>query len=431
MKSISILFYLLKGSPCIDIQTQDGDISALVYELFTKFDHETDPNDLSICLKPIQQNNEIMRNAVKELIEKYSEKMPEINQLNKIFKMMDDGEYFLIIVNYKPRVDETYEYYSILMKLNQPNFDIEKHLREGTELFENIWHNYELFITREDSRQLIGEHDRSKRVCRFCGRTMADGAFFRKEAHAITEGLGNKTVILMEECDECNEYFGKTIERDLLTYLSLFRTFFGILNKDNKIPTIKGKNFEYRNNGDRNISLYIIDDGTNTFSEDTSLPPTNILLKFNEKLLKQNIYKALVKFGLSILNSSKMIKFKETIEWVRNADNFKMNLPKVALLASYKLYKERPLLVVYIRTNDNKNIPYAVAEFHFTFLTFVYIIPTFSDDEKIFLSDDEYKEFWKCFKHYYLVKEFKFESFDDSINREVQFQLNFEQNKPI
>jgi|GEM_PF-3965993 len=43
MKSISILFLLLKDSRCINIQTQDGDISAFVYELYTKFDHETNP----------------------------------------------------------------------------------------------------------------------------------------------------------------------------------------------------------------------------------------------------------------------------------------------------------------------------------------------------------------------------------------------------
>jgi hypothetical protein len=431
MKSISILFYLLKGSPCINIQTQDGDIFSIVYELFSIFDHETDLNDSSIYLKPIQRNTDIIRNAVRELIEKYSEKTPEINQLNRIFKLMDNGEYFMIIVNYRPNYEEMLKYYSKLIKLNQPNFDIEKILHEGTELFKSIWDNYEMFITRENSQQLIGEKDRSKRICRFCGRTMANGAFFRKEAHAISKGLGNRTVILLEECDECNEYFGKTIERDLLTYLSLYRTFFGILNNDNKIPTIKGKNFEYRNHGDRNISLHIIDDGINTFPEDPLLPPTNILLKYNEKIIKQNIYKVLVKFGLSILDSSKIVKFKDTIEWLRNADNFKNNLPKIALLTTYDLFKEKPLLTVYKRKNDNINIPYAVAEFHFTFLTFVYIIPTFTDDEKYFLSVDEYTEFWKFFKHYDLAKEFRFESFDDSISREVQFNLNFVQNKPI
>jgi hypothetical protein len=427
MQSISILFYLLKSSPCITIQTQDGNIAGFAYELFTKFDHEIDPNDKSIFLKQIQRNTKTVRDGVQEIIEKYSEKMPAINQLKRIFNLMEDGEYFMIIVNRKPSYEKTYEYYSEIISLNSPNFDIEKHLRDGTELFKNIWDNYDLFITRNNTRQLIGEKDRQKRICRFCGRTMADGASFKKEAHAISDALGNKTVILMEECDECNEHFGKTIEQDLLVYLNLYRTFFGIMNRDNKIPTIKGKNFEYRNNGNRNISLEIIDDGTNTFPDDPSLPPDNILLKYYEKITSQNIYKALVKYALSVIDRSKISRFDKTINWIRDSNNFKQNLPKIAVLASYELFKEKPLLTVYVRKTDNNNIPYAVAEFHFTLLTFVYIIPTFSDEEKQYLSDEEYKEYWKFFKYYDLAKEFKFESFVDSVNREVQFSLNFVQ----
>ena len=429
MKSISILFYLLKGSPAIDIQVQDGDITGFVYELFSKFDHRINPVDSSICLNPIQQNTKIVRNGVQEIIKKYSEKTPAINQLNKIFKLLDDGEYFMIIVNQRPSYDEMFKYYSIIMKLNLPNFDIENYFRDGTELFKNIWENYDLYITRENTRQLIGEQDRHKRICRFCGRTMVDGASFKKDAHAISEALGNRTVILTEECDECNEYFGKTIEQDLITYLNLFRTFFGILNKDNKIPIIKGKNFEYRNLGNKNISLQIIDDGTNSFPEDPALPPNSVLLKYNEKITKQNIYKVLVKFAISIIDRSKISKFDKTIDWIRDNNNFKQNLPKIAVLSSYELFKEKPLLTVFIRKTDNNNIPYAVAEFHFTFLTFVYIIPTFSDEEKHYLSDEEFVEYWKFFKQYDLAKDFEFQSFNDFVNREVQFSLNFVQDK--
>jgi hypothetical protein len=431
MKSVSILFYMLKGSPAIEINTPDGDIAPFVYELFTKFDHETDLNDLSIFLKRIQRNTEPMRISVQELIDKYSDKTPAVHQLNKIFKLLDENEYFMIIVNHRPNYEEMYKNYSVLMKLNFPNFDIEKNLNEGIELFKDIWDNYTIHITRENSRMIVGEKERQKRICRFCGNSISTGAKFKMEAHAISEGIGNKTVILAEECDSCNEYFGKTIERDLLTYLSLYRTLFGILNKDNKIPTIKGKNFEYKNLGNRNISLQIIDDGTNTFPDDQSTPPNNLILKYNEKIIKQNIYKVLVKYALSVIDSSMLSKFKNTVLWLREKDNFKSNLPKIGVLASYEMFKDKPLLSVYIRKTENKNTPYAVAELHFTFLTFVYIIPLFSDDEKEFTSNDEYEHFWKFFKHYDLIKDFKFESFTDSIDREVQFVLNFVQKNNV
>jgi hypothetical protein len=122
----------------IDIKNKDGDILPFLYELFTKFDHDLNPHDKSICLKPIQRNTEIMRDAVKELIERYAEKNATIRQLNKIFAQMADGEYFMIIVNHKPDHNEMYERYAVLMKMNFSDFDIEKHMREGAELFKNI-----------------------------------------------------------------------------------------------------------------------------------------------------------------------------------------------------------------------------------------------------------------------------------------------------
>ncbi|MEX6156050.1 HNH endonuclease [Providencia hangzhouensis] len=44
---------------------------------------------------------------------------------------------------------------------------------------------------------------------------------FNKEAHAISEALGNKSIILNEECDNCNEFFDKNIERDFLLIMTL------------------------------------------------------------------------------------------------------------------------------------------------------------------------------------------------------------------
>ena len=47
-------------------------------------------------------------------------------------------------------------------------------------------------------------------------------------AHTISEGFGNKHIITNDECDECNEYFGKYVEPDLIEYLDPFRVFFGV-----------------------------------------------------------------------------------------------------------------------------------------------------------------------------------------------------------
>lgn len=64
------------------------------------------------------------------------------------------------------------------------------------------------------SKVHIGEPQRDKRVCRFCGRSMPD-VKFKKVAHALSESIGNKHIINNEECDSCNENFS-IIEQDFL-----------------------------------------------------------------------------------------------------------------------------------------------------------------------------------------------------------------------
>ena len=46
------------------------------------------------------------------------------------------------------------------------------------------------------------------KVCRFCGKRYPD-VKFKKKAHAISEFIGNKEFVLRNECDACNEKFGK------------------------------------------------------------------------------------------------------------------------------------------------------------------------------------------------------------------------------
>ncbi len=64
-----------------------------------------------------------------------------------------------------------------------------------------------------DKRVLIGENDKTKRVCRFCGKASSSVTTFKQNAHAISESLGNKLLYCNEECDSCNASFS-AIEQD-------------------------------------------------------------------------------------------------------------------------------------------------------------------------------------------------------------------------
>ncbi len=74
-------------------------------------------------------------------------------------------------------------------------------------LFGEIKKVYSISAFDASTKKTIGEQDKSKRVCRFCNNTRTNISF-NNIAHAISESLGNKKIILNEECDECNSEFG-------------------------------------------------------------------------------------------------------------------------------------------------------------------------------------------------------------------------------
>lgn len=74
-------------------------------------------------------------------------------------------------------------------------------------------------------------------VCLFC---KSDGPFSTVE-HIIPESLGNDDLVLHGEvCDKCQAYFGKEVEKFLLskTPFAFWRTFLGIKTKKGKYPSV-------------------------------------------------------------------------------------------------------------------------------------------------------------------------------------------------
>ena len=91
------------------------------------------------------------------------------------------------------------------------------------------------WIVRPTDKVVLGEA--SSRTCRFCGKSEPE-VTFKLEAHAIPEGLGNKSIFSNYECDPCNQAFGRGIENDLGNWSKPMRTFSRIRGK-NSVPTLK------------------------------------------------------------------------------------------------------------------------------------------------------------------------------------------------
>ena len=416
MKEIRITFLALSRTVEMKIESEK-EINSFVNDLLIILAKEIDYENLKINIDSLQQNTEEFRAKINSVIQKYKTFEPKIQQINTYFKDLKDNEYFFIFPNDTIHKQQRFHLFNYLSAL-QKGEDFEKMTKEMDDLFGVLMDSYEMFAFNENTKNKIGELDKSKRVCRYCNER-SPKVSFRKIAHSISEALGNKKIITNDECDACNEKFGKGIENDLILYLNLCRVFFGIRGK-NGIPKLKGKNFEIENNETIKIKQILSDEEIN----DPNRDDFQMKLETTEKITIQNIYKALSKYALGVIDRTQIENFKNTIEWINGKRNID-NLPKIAILPSYDLFSTHPQLMVYIRKTEDNKLPYAVAEFRFTYLTFVYIIPNSNKDTTDFTQDNNFEYFWNFFKHYSSIQDWSFQKMDDNTIRPFVINLKF------
>jgi hypothetical protein len=423
MKNFKLTFLALSRTTEMEIESEN-DISLILNDLLMAFAKEIDYENLKINIYYLQQNTEEFRAKINSVIQKYKTFEPKIQQINTYFKDLKDNEYFFIFPNDTIHKQQSFHLFNYLSAL-QKGEDFEKISKEIDELFGVLMDNYEMFAFDADRKNniKIGESDKSKRVCRYCNKKSPEVSF-KKVAHSISEALGNKKIITNDECDACNEKFGEGIENDLILYLNLYRVFFRIRGK-NGIPKLKGKNFEIEIKNEETITIDILSDEEIAVSDCNDF---QVRLETTEKITTQNIYKTLSKYALGVIDRTQIVNFKDTIEWINGKKNID-NLPKIAILTSYDLFSTHPKLTVYLRKSKDDKLPYAVAEFRFTYLTFVYIIPNSNKDTTDFTQDNNFEYFWNFFKHYSSIQDWSFQKMNDNTIRPFVMNLNIGKNK--
>lgn len=174
---------------------------------------------------------------------------------------------------------------------------------------------HSLFL-RPGGRLVLAASDR--RVCRFCGRDSAKTRF-RNRAHAIPQLLGNRTLFTREECDECNLFFGSTIENDLGNWTKPTRTFSRIKGKRG-VPTLKNEKEGWRIEYDGSAFHMTQIESNPMFNVDLHKRQFKLQLK-RDPYTPVAVLKALVRVGLTILPNDELANFGEALKWVRNSDH--------------------------------------------------------------------------------------------------------------
>jgi hypothetical protein len=415
MYSYKIEFITLNDTIAFELES---DIKAIVEEfvndllsIFVVISEDNQPT-----INSLQEYSKSIEKDLTDFLSKYKVKLPQLNAVLAFFKKIKYGERFIFLPNIEMELAERMRVRDYLRALNEGKEYHELPDKEE-DLFGELMNKYNIGVVGV-KRLLIGEKEKSKRICRFCQNTSKPTTFNNK-AHAISEALGNKTVVLLDECDMCNKRFSETIEPDIIQYLALFRTIFNVKGKGGK-KVFKGKNFDMRHEDKISIKLYSLDDRPKNPENDYKLT-----LKSDKPIVSQNIYKSLCKYFLSLIDSEYLPYFANTIEWI-NGEVEIDRLPKIAEMISYHSFSVQPKLTYYLRKIDDKTLPFAVGEFYFTCRVFAFIVPFSNQDNKNFIDEIDFDIFWKTFQHFDKSKGWVFSDFSNDNPREFSINLNFD-----
>ena len=337
-------------------------------------------------------------NNVAKLVAKHASlNIPQLKGLPSRIGKFTKGNHYAVAFN---RPLSTDDFLAIMTQLEAMDKNVlaKSLFQQLNDACGDVLANYDLIGQDGKKRSSVGPSIRAERVCRYCHQSMPEKTF-ENVAHTISEGLENKNLITNDECDTCNEHFGKYIEPHLLEYVSMFRVFFNVQGKKGKIHHIFGENFEMINKQDGKNSIVI--NVRTDYEEGDQIPEITeqpLELISQNDIIMQNVYKSLVKYALGILPTDRMKPFSKTIEWLLGNITV-TQLPLVRLSISPEKI-EHPNVMVFIRKSQDESLPFAMAELNVINLKFVFVIPLCDDTDLPFLGTDCISRINDVFKSY-------------------------------
>lgn len=378
-------------TPAIEIESNGEVVSEELVRLFEIFGTRT-PTGFTVHAR--QSATPEVKEKIQSLALRLKKSAPALSGLSKFFQQLDDNEFF-VVLNRRTRSTEEYLALSSYLEVinGRKTLDDCDHVAE---FFGNLVSQYDVVAYDNTKRVRIGSKNPADKCCRFCFRTARMGAKFAHKAHAISESLGNKSVVLADECDDCNKFFGDLVEPSLTNFLNVQRVFLGIRGKGNEMPTIYYSNGTITHDGEKMvISSHGVSETAKGFQVQLGEGPS---------FVPQDCYRALVKFTLSTIEAEHLGSLKSAINWVRHAARPNgQDLPPVYWGLVPFDRKSSPSITVFVRKVPHDSLPHVVTEFRVGPFMFVYAVPFSTEDPGVQRNWFQVPAFTGTFSHYSAV----------------------------
>lgn len=395
-----------KHNPSLSIILDNETATVFALEFINLFsDLIKTENGIKAQGRTYQQKTPELIDELKKFIQSHGN-YKELWDLYNVLAELKAGEYFGIVT----RALKSEEFEAIkenVLRLNMPDYEALEQFKQV--VCGELLDNYRLLHYGQERRQVrVGEPEKSKRKCRFCGEMMPTVSY-EKDAHTISEGLGNKSIITNDECDRCNEDMGREIEQDLMTYLSPMRTFMSLRGK-NGLVKIKDDSFALYEDAPGQIHIDLFEQEVPELKHwefEQNGDSFKWTFTHPQMLNPQDVYRAVVKYAIGVMEDAELSHFQETITWVRKM-HFASDLPRLCFYLDIKpKNEEKPCITVFFRKNDDKSLPYCFVELQVSGVVIFGVIPFCDQDDRTFSKDEDWIHFMdvvKIFKQMPVLK---------------------------
>lgn len=234
--------------------------------------------------------------------------------------------------------------------------------------------------------KVIGDPTKNRK-CRFCGRTIKDGASFTNRSHAISEGLGNHSVFCLDECDQCNAKFS-TLEQSIVSFLNVSLCVYGIKGKPKKgkqdIRGIRTPLFDINNSGNMMLFQFNTRNDNDMFVQlerKAKLDNFNISSepKWN-KYIPRDIFRSLSKYIVAIAKDEHLPIMQKTIQWINNGDEDVNDYNIILFELPYVVHS--PKMIYFISNQSHLGNVTILGLFAIANIGFLYELP-FTEEETL------------------------------------------------
>jgi len=221
------------------------------------------------------------------------------------------------------------------------------------------------------------------KICRFCEKSSPEISF-RNKAHAIPELLGNRQLVVTDECDVCNSLFARSIEDHLGKFTKPYRLM-GQVRGMNGIPSYKTPKGLSRIDFQPSEGLEIQhhqDDHFIEIVEDENRVRINFII---ERHSPSAVYKALVKIALSVMSTEELRNFTHAKRWILHSEHTQPLFTPLKLLF-YFVPGPKPhsgtsiMLLRKYATSVDDELPYCLLLLAFGNLQYQIMVPALSDN---------------------------------------------------